>query len=135
MKYILISFCAVLFISTSCKKKKERIEFTLKSLTLKAFEKESLPEQNVYLKVLQEGTVLAETYNYPSKYTLPAKFGLEQSVQMNFYKNDYTVELWGDSSGYIGSNPIHLEDYKIIYPLDMETENNGIEIVLSGTWK
>lgn len=134
MKYTLISFCAVFFIATCCKKK-EKIEFTLKSLTLKSFEKDSFPEQNVYLKVLREGVILAETDYYPAKYTLPAKFGLEESVQMNFYKNDYTVELWGDSSGYIGTNPIHLEDYKIIYPLEMETENNGIEIVLSGTWK
>lgn len=54
---------------------------------------------------------------------------------MNFYKNTYVVSLYGDSSGCLSTNSINIKDYKILYPLDMDTENNGATIVLSGTWR
>lgn len=138
MRPLFISFLTLILVFSACRKK-ERIEFTLNSLTLKVFQKENYPAQKVFLKVVLKGTsadeVLAITDRYPAEYTLPAKFGLEQAPRLNFYKNDYAIELWGDSSGYISSNPIHLKDYRIIYPLEMETENSGTSIVLSGTWK
>lgn len=138
MRTFFISFLVLIFVFSGCKKK-ERIEFTLHNLTLKAFQKEEYPPQNLFLKVILKGTstdeILAVTDKHPSEYTLPVKFGVEQAPHLNFYKHDYEIELWGDSSGYISSNPIHLKDYKIIYPLEMETENSGTNIVLSGTWK
>lgn len=138
MKYIIVLLLAPLMLLVACKKK-EKIEFTLTNLTLKKLNKENLPKQNLFLKVIRQENsneqILVTTDKYPSEYTLPAKFGIEKPIKMNFYKNTYRVALYGDSSGYIGSNPINIKDYKILYPLDMETEENGISIVLSGTWK
>ena len=138
MRSFFILFLVLIFVFGGCKKK-ERIEFTLHNLTLKTFHKEHYPSQKLFLKVILKGAstneVLAVTDMYPGEYTLPAKFGVEQAPHLNFYKQDYEIELWGDSSGYISSNPIHLKDYKIIYPLEMETKNSGTNIVLSGTWK
>lgn len=138
MKYLFLILIAFIFLLSSCKKR-ENIDFTLDSLTLVSFDKHDYPEQKVFLKVLQLGTnpdkVLAITDNYSTEYTLPAKFGIEPQLTMNFYKNDYVVELWGELSGFIGRNEIHLEDYKIIYPTEMETEHNNVVIELTGTWK
>lgn len=137
MKYSIICFLALL-LAAGCRKK-EKIEFILNSLTLKADRLDHLPRQGLYLKVLQvtgsSEEVLAVTGTYPSEYTLPAKYGVEEPVKMNFYKNTYRVALYGDSSGFIGSNLINIKDYKILYPLDMETKQDGLEIVLSGTWR
>lgn len=119
-------------------KKKEKIEFSLSSLTLKADKLDSLPDQGLYLKVLKLDDMqeeLAITGKYPSGYTLPVKYGLAEPVKMNFYKHRYSVALYGDSTGFIGSNTINIDDYKILYPLDMETRNNGLEIIWSGTWR
>lgn len=120
-------------------RKKEKIEFTLNSLTLKSDKLDNLPVQKLYLKVLKiDNTtpeVLATTNKYPGEYTLPVKYGLEKPVKMNFYKHSYAVALYGDSSGYIEKNTVNIKDYKILYPLDMETENNGLEIILSGSWR
>lgn len=123
---------------SSCHKK-ENIEFTLNKLTLNAFEKEKYPVQNYYLKLvdIHESlqTTIYTTDVYPSTQTLPVNYGITPAPQLNFYKSDYAVELWGDSSQLIGTNPIHLEDYKIIYPLEMETEHAEISISLHGTWR
>lgn len=131
--FLLISF------AFACKKKNESIDFHLNSLTLKSTVLNNLPKQNLYLKVIQiknfNEIELASTNKYPSNYTLPVKFGLEKSISMNFYKNDYKISLYGDSSGCLSKNTINIKDYKILYPLDMDTEDNNTTIILSGTWK
>lgn len=138
MKYLFLILFAFIFLSSSCKKRKN-IDFTLDSLTLVSFDKHAYPEQKIFLKVLQLGSdsdkVLTITDNYSTEFTLPAKFGIKPHLTMNFYKNDYVVELWGEFSGFICRNEIHIEDYKIIYPIEMETENNNVVIELAGTWK
>lgn len=138
MKYIIVCFLATLMMCVACKKK-EKIEFTLNSITLKAVKKENVPKQMFFIKVIKQDNhtddVLTTTDKYPSEYTLPVKFGIEHPIKMNFYKSSYIVALYGDSSGFIGSNPINIKDYKILYPLDMETDKNGLSIVLSGTWR
>lgn len=138
IKYPVICFLLLLTSLSGCRKK-EKIEFTLNSLTLKSDKLDSLPKQNLFLKVFKTDNStqedLATTGKYPSEYTLPVKYGLENPVKMNFYKHTYAVALYGDSSGFIGSNTVNIHDYKILYPLDMETKNNGLEIVLSGTWR
>ncbi len=141
MKTKKIYFLLILLIvfHFSCKKKNENIDFHLKSLTLNTANVSSLTKQNLFLKVFQiqnsNQITLVSTSLYPSYYTLPVKFGLDKSITMNFYKNTYEVALFGDSSGCICTNAINIKDYKILYPLDMETENNGTTIVLNGTWK
>lgn len=129
----------MLLLSLMACKKKEKIEFTLNNLTLKSIKQDNLPSQKLYIKVLMLDNiteeVLATTNKYPGEYTLPVKYGLENPVKMNFYKHTYAVALYGDSSGYIEKNTVNINDYKILYPLDMETKNNGLEIVLSGTWR
>ena len=133
---VLLLFACV--VGVSCKKKKD-IEFTLTKLTLSEYPSEKYPEQNLYIRVVQlqsnGETALGQTKTYPSKYTLPVDYTVDPKIVMNFYKNDYAVELWGDSTGFIARNPIHLKDYKIIYPLEMETDVNGVSITLKGTWK
>ncbi len=139
MKNRIVVFLVLSALLIGCKKKNEKIEFTLNSLTLKSLKKENLPKQNMYIKVIKtDNSVeeeLAVTGKYPSQYTLPVKFGLENLIKMNFYKHTYFVVLYGDSTGEIGSNPINIKDYKILYPLDMETDKDGVGIVLSGTWR
>lgn len=138
MKNHMVYVCCLLLVMSGCKKK-EKIEFTLNSLTLKADKTDNMPKQNLYLKVLKitssSQEELTTTNKYPSEYTLPVKFELKHSIQMNFYKNTYAVALYGDSSGCIATNVVNIKDYKILYPLDMETEANGLKIVLSGTWR
>lgn len=138
MRYVFVLAFFILSIFTGCKKK-EKIEFILNSLTLKSFKKENLPNQKLFIKVVMlensSDEVLATTDKYPSEYTLPTKFGLDNPIKMNFYKNTYVVELHGDSTGYIGRNTININDYKILYALDLETEKDGLGIILSGTWR
>jgi hypothetical protein len=135
--FLYIGLAGFLLVLTSCKKKKD-INFTLTQLTVNNFPEEQYPAQNISVKVVcisENDTLLAQTGVQSSKYSLPAVYTVEPKLIMNFYHNDYVVQLWGDSSGLMGSNPIHLKDYKIIYPIEMETENNGVTIGLKGTWK
>ncbi|MCA0429639.1 MAG: hypothetical protein LCH32_03980 [Bacteroidetes bacterium] len=138
LKIYVLSFLLII-LNYGCKKKNENIDFYLNSLTLKTNNVNNLPKQNLYIKVIQiqnsNQIILATTNSYPSYFTLPVKFGLEKSIEMNFYKNTYVVSLYGDSSGCLSTNSINIKDYKILYPLDMDTENNGATIVLSGTWR
>lgn len=119
--------------------KKEKIEFFLKKLSLDKLEKDTYPPQNYYLKVIESdengSKVICTSDVYSSSLTLPANYGITPSAHLNFYKKDYSIELWGDSSQLISSNPVHLDDYKIIYPLEMETEYKEIGITLYGTWR
>lgn len=132
-------WCFILSLLLVACKKKEEIEFTLNSLTLKSGKLNDLPVQKIYLKVLKlddsNQEVVITTNKYSSEYTLPVKYSIDEPVKMNFYKHTYAVALYGDSSGYIEKNIVNINDYKILYPLDMETENNGFAIILSGTWR
>ncbi|MBS1652094.1 MAG: hypothetical protein JSU07_08810 [Bacteroidetes bacterium] len=138
MKYFLKFGILIALTFCACKKNKD-INFTLNTLTLKADNLINLPKQNLYLKLLlvtgNAKTALTTTGIYPSVYTLPAVFAIDKPVVMNFYKNNYAVALYGDSTGFIGSNAININNYKILYPLEMDTENNGLGIVLGGTWR
>ncbi|MBS1646043.1 MAG: hypothetical protein JST67_01745 [Bacteroidetes bacterium] len=131
------SLLVAMFVLAACKSEKT-VGFTLHSLTLKSAKMAGLPVQNVYLKVvqMQNGTqqVLSTTGKYPSAYTLPVTFGLSAPIKMNLYTNTYSFQLYGDSSAFIGSTSINMGDYKIIYPLEMDTKNGSLVISLSGTW-
>lgn len=119
--------------------KRKKIEFHLKKLSLNKLEKENYPDQHYYLKVIElhdgANKTLIVSENYPSDVTLPAEYAVNPTLSINFYTNDFAIELWGDSSQLIGTNKINLDDYKIIYPLEMDTEHDEIGIALHGTWK
>lgn len=120
---------------TGCKK--DDIAFTLKSVKLNEYRKTNLPDQKLYLKVCEEDTavVLAQTEVYPSGLTLPATFAVRPAIPLNLYKRGYRFQLWGDISGYLAGCRVDMDEYKIIFPIDMEVRNDSLSISISGSWK
>lgn len=130
----LLMICLVL-LCTGCKK--ENIAFTLKTIRLHEYRHANLPTQLLYLKVCEDDTamVLAHTNGYPSSLTLPATFSVHPAIPMTLYKKHYRFQLWGDVSGYIGGCRVDMDEYKIIFPIDMEVTNDSLSISISGSWK
>lgn len=116
---------------------KDNKVFTLKTIRLNAYSEANLPAQKLYLEVFEDNgtTPLAHTAFYPSGLTLPALFKVAPSIPMTLYSKNYYVQLSGDSSGYIASCRINMEEYKIIFPIDMEVENDSLNVSIMGSWK
>jgi len=121
----------------SCKK--DRYIFTMKTIKLNSFRKVNIPSQYLTVKVVNENSgnsVLATTGKYPSDFTLPALFALDKPVKIHLYKEDHiNIQLWGDSTGFIASSTIDMKEYKIIYPIDMETKNDSVSFSVLGSWE
>ena len=117
--------------------KKEDIAFTLKSVRLNEYRKTNLPAQKLYLKVCEEDTavVLARTEKYPSDLTLPAVFAIRPLIPLNLYKKGYRFQLCGDVSGYLAGCRVDMDEFKIIFPSDMEVSNDSLSISISGSRK
>lgn len=132
----IIFFLLCIVFATSCKK--DRYIFTMKTVKLIGYDKEKFPEQNLYIKVIDTypSNVLATSETYPSKQTLPATFNLSPHPEVHLYKNkNITIQLWGDISGYMESSTINMKEYKIIFPIDMETEEGETKFGVAGTWE
>ena len=116
---------------------KENIDFTLKSVRLNDYRDTDLPVQQLYLKICEDDTavVLAHTNKYPSNLTLPATFSVHPAIPMPLYRKHYRFQLWGDVSGYIGGCRVEMDEYKIVFPIDMEVKNDSLSISISGSWK
>lgn len=125
----------LVFISAGCTK--DNKTFTLKTIRLNNYRKMNLPVQKLYLEVFEGNAVnpLAHTAVYPSDQTLPASFKVEPAVPMTLYKKVYYVQLSGDITGYISRCSVNMDEYKIIFPIDMEVENDSINISIMGGWK
>jgi hypothetical protein len=133
MKNTLILCMVILF--TGCAKDDK--SFSLKTIKLHDYQRTNLPAQKLHLEVFDDNTsvALANTGPYPSDLTLPATFMVYPSVPMTLYNKTYRIELWGDITGYISSCKVNMEDYKIIFPIDMEVENDSLHISMAGGWK
>lgn len=133
-RLLLVSLCCLLFLSCE----NDRYVFTMKSIKLNSYHKSEYPEQNLSLKVVElqdTHSVLASTDSYPSNLTLPATFAINSPLHLHLYKDNIGIELWGDSTGFIASSEISMSEYKIIFPIDMETENDSVSFSVRGSWK
>jgi len=133
-KILWIAGC--LIILTGCKK--DRYIFTMKSVRLVHYHKHHAQQENLFIKVVNtdDESVLATTEIYPSEYTLPVTFGIHPHLKLRLYKKDnISLQLWGDVSGLIAANTIRMKEYKIIYPIDMEVENESVIFSVMGTWE
>lgn len=133
-KLVLVCLCSLLFMSC----KKENHEFTLKSIKLNSYDKSHYPSQNLSLKVVRAETpdiIIANTESYPSALTLPATFSVKPRPVLRLYKENIVIQLWGESSGLIASSKVNMKEYKIIYPIDMETENEEVSFSIMGSWE
>lgn len=129
-----IFICCLIFISC----KKDRYIFTMQYIKLNQFEKSKYPSQNLTIKVVYSDNstmVLGSTDPYPSNLTLPVTFAIHPPPQIHLYKDHISVQLWGDSTGLIASSNIDMKEYKIIYPTDMETENDSVSFSVMGSWE
>lgn len=133
MKNVVV-LCLLFLVSCS----KDKRVFTFKEVKLNTYEKGNLPTQKLFIKFYQidgDKILLGQTDTYPSDQTLPAVFGIEPNAKLLLYKNHYSFELWGDSTGLIGYSNIDMKKYKITYQLEMETNNEGTSFTIIGDWK
>jgi hypothetical protein len=109
--------------------------FHLKTVKLLEYSK-NLPEQKLYIKAFSDDLPesIAPTEEYTSTLPFPATLKMYPSPSMNLYGKNYHLELWGGISGYIGRCDIDMDDYKIVFPIDMEIENDSLSISMQGTW-
>jgi len=133
MKNIL-SLCLVLLLA-ACKK--DNKTFSLKTIKLSDYRKTYLLPQKLYLEVFDgnSSTAIAHTDPYPSELTLPATFIVHPNVPMTLYNKKYKIQLWGDVSGYISGCQINMDEYKIIFPIDMEVESDSLTVSIAGSWE
>ncbi|NLR61780.1 hypothetical protein HGH93_27015 [Chitinophaga polysaccharea] len=133
MKKHLILFLVILLSACS----KENKTFSLKTIRLNDYRRANLPVQKLYLKVFENNSMdsLAHTTFYPSDLTLPATFKVYPTLPMNLYRKGYQVQLWGDSTGYIGTCKVNMDEYKIIFPIDMEVKNDSLSVSMMGSWQ
>lgn len=133
MKKQFFLFLTILFLVACTKEDKT---FSLKIIRLNEYKRPILPTQKLYLKVFDGNSAspIAHTYQYPSDLTLPATFRVYPRVQMTLYSGAYYVQLWGDSTGYISSCQLNMDEYKIIFPIDMEVGNDSLNVSLLGSW-
>lgn len=135
MKARKIIYLFILLLSTGCTK--ENKIFTLKTIRLNDYRQTDLPVQKLYLEVFEDNAAapLMHTGVYPSDLTLPVSFKVEPTIPMMLYGKAYYVQLAGDSTGYIGRSQVNMDEYKIVFPIDMEVGNDSLNISLIGNWK
>jgi hypothetical protein len=116
---------------------KNHKEFTLKTIKLNSYKSINLPAQNLSFRIVQginTQTPLAATDTYPTKLPLPVTLAVTPSLSAKLYSQSYSIQLLGDSTGLIGSCTVDMDQYKIIFPIEMEIENEEMNISISGSW-
>ena len=133
-KVVLIGLCSLML--WSCKK--DRYEFTMKSIKLNSCHKSHYPSQGLSLKIVwanEPNSVLANTEPYPSTLTLPATFDVSAHPKVHLYKEPIAIQLWGDSTGFMASSTMDMKEYKIMFPIEMETKNDSVSFTVIGSWE
>lgn len=131
MKYSPL-FLLLLF---GCSKKNK--EFTLKTVTLNSHRALTSPSEPLRIRFLDGADtqhILATTAAYPASLPLPAVLSVHPAFQLPLYKHPFFVQLWGDSTGLIGTAELDMDDYKIIFPLEMEIKGADLDVTVSGGW-
>jgi len=132
----IFSLISLVFLLFSCGN--DDRTFQLKTVKLTEYaRRESLPEQNLYIKVFKDDvpTSIAQTETYPSSLPLPVVLKVHPSPEMNLYAESYHIELWGDVTGYIGNCSVDMDNYKIVFPIDMEVKSENLEVSMQGSWR
>lgn len=118
---------------------KKNAVFVMKAVTLDLYiQKDTLPAQDLFIRIVDTGdaSVLAQTDKYKSGQTLPATFNLEPHPEIQLYRqDDISLQLWGDSSGYLAARTIDLEEYTILFPIDIEAGSDSVRFSVKGSWK
>ncbi|PSK91215.1 hypothetical protein B0I18_106227 [Taibaiella chishuiensis] len=129
--------CFLLLLITAAGCAKNNKTFTLKTIRLDDYRHNTIPAQGLYLKIYGDpaAATLAQTASYPSELTLPAVFTVSPALPMTLYKNACTVQLWGETTGYISSCSVDMHAYKIVFPIDMEVKSDSLDISLQGSWQ
>lgn len=126
----------LLFLLVCCTK--ERYVFTMKSVRLNAYHKSIDVTQRLYIKVVNADNpeiVFATTDSYPSDLPLPVLFAVTPRPELRLYQQDHVaIELWGESTGRIASGTVSMDNYKIRFPVDMETAGDGVSFSVMGNW-
>lgn len=131
-----ISFALLVLLIMSCSN--DHNTFTLNTIKLNDFEaRTTLIPQRLYFKVFKNDSQvpLTETGFYPSDYAMPSTFKVYPRVGIQLYGTDYNVQLWSETDGYLGRCDINMDEYKIVFPIDMEVENDSLNIAIQGTWE
>ncbi|WLD22842.1 hypothetical protein NU10_08900 [Flavobacterium dauae] len=99
-------------------------------------QKEHLPEQKLYIKAFADdlSEELAKTEEFSSTLPMPITLKMYPMARMNLYGKNYHLELWGETSGYLGRCTINMDNYKIVFPIDMEVESEELSVSIQGTW-
>jgi len=119
----------------SCSKKNQ--EFKIKTVTINDYQGGKYPQELLHIRFLDGADsqhVLGMTAGYPAWLPLPAVLSVEPAFHIQLYKHPCYVQLWGDSTGLIGSYKMNMDKYKIIFPLEMEAKGTGMDVTLNGSW-
>ncbi len=110
--------------------------FNLKTIRLNECRQINKQTERLYLKIFDAHAVfLTQTESYPNDLPLPVTLKVKPNIPMALYKGSYFIQLWGDTTGYISSCRINMDEYKIIFPIDMEVKSDSLIISLQGSWK
>nr|WP_067054562.1 hypothetical protein [Mucilaginibacter sp. L294] len=134
MKYITL-FAIIILGITACQKDDQN--FKLKTVTINAYTRKDLPLQRIYVKIvdaIDTQRVIGTSASYPSNLPLPVTLGVTSSLKQALYKHTCLVQLWGDAAGLLSSKRMDMNNYKIVFPLEMDVENEEMDISLSGNW-
>lgn len=131
-----ITLLAIIGISLAACQKDNKY-FKLRTLTINSYSKKNLPQQRIYVRVVNSADaqqVIGVSASYPSDLPLPVTLGVTSSLKQTLYKRPCVIELWGDITGLLSSEEINIAQYKIIFPLEMDVENEVMDVTLKGSW-
>ncbi len=134
MKHTLLLLTS-LWLLCSCNKESQ--DFRVKAVTLSSYHRTKYPNEKLYVRFLDKehtGHVLGATDGYPASLPLPVKLNVNPAFKLKLYKQPCFIELWGDSTGLIGSTRMNMGHYKIIFPLEMEVEGENFQLSVGGKW-
>ncbi|HEU4551283.1 MAG TPA: hypothetical protein VFS25_00550 [Chitinophaga sp.] len=134
VKHILFT-AGLVALFTGCNKDDQA--FRLKTVTLNAHREGKYPGELLSIRIVDAADtahVLGTTKGYPANLPLPVTLSVSPNFKWELYKQSFYVQLLGDSTGLIGSCKVNMDNYKIIFPLEMEVESEAVNVTLSGKW-
>ncbi len=133
LKNILLFTFVLLF--NSCDKQNKYFE--LKAIKLTSCHIPRDPIRKLSFRIvdgIDNNSVLGVTDKFSTESALPITLGVSPKVRSKLYKQSYVIELIEDSGGIVGACTVDMDKYKIIFPIDMEIENEQMNISISGSW-
>lgn len=109
MKHIRLALILVILFS-SCSK--ENQEFKIKTITLNSHREGKYSQELLRVRFLagsDSQRILGVTSGYPANLPLPVALSVTPAFKLKLYKQPCYVQLWGDSTGLIGSCKVNAE--------------------------